>query len=54
MCKYTKKKNKLAPFAWIDRITHPLFTSRQMCEIELKDMAVFPVKCIAKNKPEII
>lgn len=48
---YKKIKNIDAPLAWIERISHPLFTSRWIWEIILKAVVISLEKFIAKNNP---
>lgn len=54
MCIYNKIKNSDAPFMWIIRVTHPIFTSRIIITITLKAVSVCAVYIIDRIKPETI
>lgn len=47
-------KNNEAPLAWIERINHPLLTSRWIWEIMENAVEISLEKFIDKNKPVII
>lgn len=47
-------KNKEAPFMWINRIIHPIFTSRMMCITLEKARALFVAKCMDSMIPDTI
>lgn len=48
---YIKIKNIEAPLEWIDRISQPLFTSREMWDIILNAVLISLEKFIAKKRP---
>jgi len=39
-----KKKKRLAPLAWADRKSQPLFTSREMCDTLSNAIEMSPLK----------
>jgi len=43
ICRYIKTKNIEAPFIWMNRIIHPLFTSRIMWMIELNANSILEI-----------
>lgn len=48
---YIKIKNIEAPLEWIDRISQPLFTSREIWDIILNAVLISLEKFIAKKSP---